>query len=183
MFAFDLYDWKRMPGFRDSGRVPELLHLVDVSTDEGKWSDALTKLESCASDLGTPCALTPPLTGALMSLALRTTGAKRSSILSVVEELTCGRGAEAYTDEQKTWHRESVHELILGFNTVTFILETSTVEDAKLCVDLLAYCAEHFPPLRPRVRKYLAFCQERHPSLADEISAVIPYFAENAVKT
>ncbi|WP_437286062.1 hypothetical protein [Sorangium sp. So ce406] len=176
MWEFYCYDWGKFEAYRDTSRVSVMLQAVLQSEDEGEWSSALSYLESCASDLGVPCSITPAMVGALASIMIRVDGKKRSGILLLLEELTCGRGASEYSEAQRVWLRESVQELVLVFKNLVDVMERSSVEDAELCVDMLAYCAEHVPEMACRVRKYLTLCQERFPQLSDEIQAVSGYF-------
>ena len=175
MWEADCYDWKSLDAYRDAGRVPQLLKTILQSDDEAEWGAALSYLESCGSDLGVPCSVTPALVSCLGAVVLRVSDKKRSAVLSLLEELTCGRGAEQYSDAQKKWHREAAYELVLGLKLWVDIMETSSVEDAGQCVDLLAYCAEHVPAMGGRVRMYLKLCEARYPQLGDEIRAVTEY--------
>ncbi|WP_129356277.1 hypothetical protein [Sorangium cellulosum] len=177
MWEFSCYDWGKFDAHRDTSRVPQMLQVLLDSEHEGEWSSALSYLESCASDLGVPCCMTPATVSVLASIMIRVDGKKRSEILSLLEELTCGRGASEYSEAQKMWLRESVQELLLVFKNLVDVMERSSVEDAERCVDMLAYCAEHVPCMTGRVRKYLALCQERFPRLSDEIQAVSEYFS------
>jgi len=100
MWEIERYDWKQYEAYGDAARAPEWLRALLLSQDDSEWSQALISLESCASDLGVPCSMTPAVVSCLVSIALRVEGKKRSAILSSLEELTCGRGAEQYSDQQ-----------------------------------------------------------------------------------
>ncbi|WP_438015515.1 hypothetical protein WMF18_32235 [Sorangium sp. So ce315] len=177
MWEFNSYDWGKFEANRDPSRIPQMLQVVLDSENENEWSSALYCLESCASDLGVPCSVTPATVSALASIMIRVDGKKRSKVLSLMEELTCGRDASEYSEAERMWLRESVQELLLVFKSLVDVMERSSVEDARHCVDMLAYCAEHVPGMAGRVRKYLALCQERFPELSDEIQAVSEYFS------
>lgn len=179
MWEIECYEWDGFEAYRDAGRVPQLLRTVLLTDDEAEWVAALRYVESCGSDLGVPCSATPALVSCLVAITLRVNGKKRSAVLSLLEEMTCGRGAEQYSEAQKRWLGESVYELVLGLKMWVELMETSSVEDAEQCVDILAYCAEHVPALGGRVRKYLELCELRYPQLGDEIGAVTQYFGRH----
>ncbi len=179
MWEVERYQWREFEAYRDATRAPELLQIVLVSEVEQEWSSSLSYLEACASDLGAPCAMTPALVSCLVSAATRTNGKKRSAIVSVLEELTCGRGSEEYTEAQLAWLREATVELTYALKLWVDLLERSSPEDAEQCVDLLAYCAERVPEVAGRVAQYLTLAEVQHPQLRDEIHAVREYFKSN----
>ncbi|NUP11267.1 MAG: hypothetical protein HOW73_34915 [Polyangiaceae bacterium] len=172
------HDWDSFEVERGANQIPRLLRTLLQSSDEAAWSFALARLELIGSDLGIPRAVTPALVSCLSAATLHLSGRKRSDVLSLLEELTCGRSAEGYSEDEQQWHRESVHELMLGMRIWVHLMETSSTEDATMCVDLLAYCAEHFPVLRVRVRTQLQLCAASRPELGAEIQAVSVYFSE-----
>jgi hypothetical protein len=149
---------------------------VSSAEEESEWLPALHFVESHVSDEGVPSAMTAPTVGCLVAIAARAQGAKRSAILSGLEELTCGRYQEHYTEQQIKWYLDSVRELTFGLHLWVEVLMGPSVKDAEQCVDILAYCAEMIPELAGRVRYYLQQCEERHPTLTDEIRAVSEYF-------
>jgi hypothetical protein len=178
MWEIESYDWSMFEAYRDPSRVPEMLRLVIDADDASEWNSALSYLEKCGADLGVPCSITPALVSCLVSIAFISSGQKLSDVLWLLEEFTCARGEANYTDAQKKWLNESVNELVFGLKRWVELMERSTIEDAELCVDMLAYCAERFPVLRGRVTKYLKMCQMRFPGLEAEISAVSAYFRD-----
>jgi hypothetical protein len=177
----DFYDWGKFDTHRETIRVRDSLELLIHSEDENHWGPALSYLEGCASDLGIPCSLTPALVDVFTSIVVSVGGRKRTEVLAVLEELTCGRGADEYSDAQRGWRSQAVREVALAFKSFVHIMATSSVEDAERCVDLLAYCAEEIPSLTERVRKYLARCEDRFPVLSEEIRAVSTYLEQHEI--
>lgn len=176
LIEIDRHDWASFPAFRDPARVPGLLRVVLSSEREEEWAPALANLETCGSDLGVPCAMTPALVSCLVAIALRTDGKKGAAVVSLLEELTCGRGAEGYSEQERHWLHEAVRALMPGLSLWEAIVENGSRDDAVNAIDLLAYCAEHFPEQRDRVRRVLGSCEQQRPELAEEIRAVWPYW-------
>lgn len=181
MWEIDSHDWSSLHGVSgDSAKARSVLSkLLEASTDT-EWTGALDWLEAYASDLGIPCEATPAVVSCLVAAAVRTDGAKRSAILGTIEELTCGRGIEAYTPQKLDWLRASVGELAACLHLWTHLAQTSSVRDAILCVALLAYCAKHVPGLDVRVRRYLELAEQERPELREDIVAIRKHLDEPA---
>lgn len=111
-FARHEHSWAGM--LRPGDAVPELLQIVALSADVAAWDKALSCLESAGSELGVPCAATPAQVACLVAVVPRSSGEKRSAIVSLVEELTCGRGFDSYSPEERTWMLQSRLELVYG---------------------------------------------------------------------
>lgn len=176
MWEVGRHEWRGFTAYRDASRVPGLLTTIAVSDDDDVWNAALSYLEQCSCDLGVPAEIAPAVVECLMAIAVRAPGRKRRAILSLLEELTCGRGAEHYTSDQRRWRADAVMEVALGFGLLVDVLETTIEpEEAEDCLELLVYCAEEVPSLRGRVRHYLEMCERRFPALQQEVRALGSY--------
>lgn len=166
---------------RDPSKLPRLLATLDsTSCPEPEFQRALEYVESAVSDLGVPTSLVPRVTCRLIRSVLMLTGSRRTEVLSLAEELTCGRGSEGYTSNQVRWLAEARHELALGFHLWAHLAETSEPPEATICVDLLAYVAEAVPELRQRVTKVFRLLHQARPELVAEIDTVSTYFPKQS---
>jgi len=173
MWEFVCHDWKTLQGFETPRDVPLLLERLFGSSDEEEWQGALGLLEAYASDLGLPSEATKDVVACLVAVAIRTEGRRRSAVLGTLEELTCGRGVEEYRPQQLTWLRAAVRELACALHTWAQLAESAPVEDAVLCVEILAYCAVHVPEVELKVLRYLQLCATERPELGEEVSALL----------
>ncbi len=178
MLEFDCHDWSTLQGFRSSKNVRVLFQQIADSADEKEWQQALGHLESYASDQGIPSEATKGVVASLVAIAVSEGGRKRSAVLGTLEELTCGRGVEAYTSQQLGWLRASVQELACALHTWTHIVESAPTEDATLALEILAYCGVYVSQFDSRVQRYFQLCAIARPELREEISALLTNSAE-----
>lgn len=176
MWEFKCHDWKKLQGVETLNDVPLVLNRLMYSIDEVEWQGALRSLEAYASDLGIPSNATKAVVACLVAIAIRTEGQKRTEVLGTLEELTCGRGIEAYSLQQLAWLRGAVRELAGAFHLWAQLAESAPAEDAILCIQLLAYCAVNVPEVELRVLNYLEQCSNERPELGDDISALLINF-------
>jgi hypothetical protein len=173
MWEFEVHDWNTLRGFRDGKNISVLLRRISGAADAQEWDKALSLLEAYASDLGVPCEATKDVVACLVSITIRNEGEKRSAILGTLEELTCGRGVEVYTDEQLMWLRDAVRELSYALHAWVHLAAAGSLDDATLAIRLLAYCAVYTPQLEAKVLRYFTVCANERPDLVEELSAVL----------
>ena len=113
MWEFKCHDWDTLQwAEKPKKEIPKLLEVVLDSDREEEWEIALGLLEAYASDLGVPSEATKDVVACLVAIVVRMEAKKRTVILGVLDELTCGRGIEAYSPQQMMWIRAAVRELV-----------------------------------------------------------------------
>lgn len=177
MNASPSHDWSlHADTFRDARRLSECLKVIEESDTAAEWDPALDYIESCCSDLGVPSSAVPPMVRMLSALVVTAGDAKRTAILSLLEELTCGRGIEIFTPAQRSRLAAARGELGSKFDLWVAWIEAPSEVDAIHCVDLVAYAAEADSALRKRATEALVLAKAKRPSLAPEVDAVRQYF-------
>jgi hypothetical protein len=147
---------------------------IAAATVEEEWEQALYLLEAYAGNLfGSPSEATKAVVACLVAIATRVGGKKRSAVLGLLDELSCGRGIDAYTADQRQWLCSAIEELAHGIHIWTSLAESGSLEDAVLCLQLLSYCAVYVPGLESRVTRYLDLCASSRVELREDISAVL----------
>jgi hypothetical protein len=170
---YDCHDWSTLQAFRtlDARRLFDTLL---GSSDDAEWDQTLYLLEAYSSNLlGTPSEATKDVVACLVATAVRMDGSRRLSILQLLDELTCGRGIDQYSTQQQIWLVRAVEELSNALHTWTHWAESSSMDDAVMCVQLLSYCAVYVPRLEQRITRYLVLCATARPELSEDISAVV----------
>lgn len=171
MFEFECHDWKALRGRRQYD-ARRLLERLATSATGKEWNEALNLINFYSSDNGIPSEATQHVVACLIAVAIDSDGDKRSEILGLVEEFTCGLGIEAYTSEEMGWHVAAVRELGCALQIWVKLAESAPVPEATVCLQLLSYCSVYDPRLEPRVMRYFEVCRVARPELGDEIAAL-----------
>lgn len=165
------YAWGALEGVLDTRAVPGHLDALLRSPDEGVWSDALSALDHCATDLSVPSEATAPIVASLLSLLLRVDRAKRVRILESVEEMVCGPMEDAYNEAQLEWLRAAREELLLAFRLLVDMMDGGSEAEAEQAVLLLGPCGRQRPTMAARIDGYIRACVERLPGTAKAAAA------------
>lgn len=175
MWEFECHDWDTLRGFEKPKDVPLLLEEVlrSSNSNQEEWRVALSLLEAYASDLGLPSEATKNVVACLVAVAIRAEGRKRSEILGLLAEVTCGRGIREYSPRQLTWLRAAGRELAYALHTWAQLAESSPAKDAISCAEILMHCAIYVPEVEPKVLKYLQLFAADRPELREEIFALL----------
>lgn len=171
MWEIECHDWAALRGRRPYD-VRQLLERVSSATDRKEWDQALQLINFYSSDNGIPSEATPDVVACLVAIAVRAHREKRSALLGLLEELTCGLGIEIYTPEQMAWHKAAVRELGLALHSWAQWAESEPIEEARVHLCLLSYCSVYVPALEARVERYFHRCLAARPELGDEIAAL-----------
>lgn len=167
--------WAGLTAFGDPSHIPRWLDLIARADTQAERRSASEAIERVATDQGVPCAATAQVVSALLSFLPAIAAPNRSAVLSLLEELTCGRGRDSYSAAERQHLELAVAELVASFATIAALLQGADETDARECIDLLAYCAELRPELADRVDASLERAAARLPSLRPEVDAVRAY--------
>lgn len=150
VWEFDRHDWSALDALGGAHRIPDALDALSSATTAEAALAAYRRIENTVVVQGTPQESSVAAAACIVALLPGCSAVSRERLIDLLDEIATG-----YDETPEHQQRAIVAEIIKGFGLFLTLVQRGSDIECSMCMDLLLYCAQYEPSLRPQAEYYV----------------------------